>query len=120
MTISIYILFYILVIHWVCDFILQTDYMAINKSKSWKALLLHTCTYSIFMGCGMGVFLHSKEMVLFTGITLLAHTVTDAITSRISAMFWKQEKRWLFFVTIGADQILHYIQLILTYVLLNR
>jgi uncharacterized protein DUF3307 len=40
----------ILFIHFVADFIFQTDYMALNKSKNNLALVTHTIVYtSIFM-----------------------------------------------------------------------
>ena len=37
----------ILVIHWIADFVLQTDKEAKGKSKNWSDLLSHTYTYSL-------------------------------------------------------------------------
>ena len=42
----------ILFLHWVFDFVFQTDYMARNKSKSIKALASHVAIYSLLGGGG--------------------------------------------------------------------
>lgn len=93
-------------IHFVADFILQSDAMAKNKSKSNKWLLLHVAVYSIpFLWFGW----------LFTLVNGVAHFVTDFITSRItSKLHAKGEIHW-FFVVIGFDQAIHITTLILTY-----
>ena len=36
----------IIFIHWIADFVLQTDEMAKGKSKYWEPLLSHTIVYS--------------------------------------------------------------------------
>jgi len=36
----------ILFIHWIADFVFQTDEMAKGKSKNWKDLIAHTFIYS--------------------------------------------------------------------------
>lgn len=100
------ILIAILATHFIADFICQTDWMAVNKSVSWKALLIHTAVYSICF---------SYFGLLFVVITFLFHTATDAITSRITSKLWVANERHWFFVTIGADQLIHYITLFLTY-----
>lgn len=116
-------------IHFIADFLLQTDWMAVNKSKDWRALLAHTGVYSVcflpFYGVG------------FALVTFVLHTLTDAITSRVTSRLWffKREdgiwaqaeytqpkhgrtlvnpwspiegvRHW-FFVVIGADQLIHY------------
>jgi hypothetical protein len=58
-------------------------------------------------------------VVMFSGITFVAHTATDYVTSRINARLWEEKKVHWFFVSIGFDQFLHYTQLLLTYHLLN-
>lgn len=89
----------LLALHFLGDFILQSDWMAINKSKDWKALLCHTMLYSAcFVGYGAA----------FAIITCILHTLTDAITSRVTSYLWKKEARHWFFVVIGADQLIHY------------
>jgi len=93
-------------LHFVADFILQSDAMAKNKSKSSKWLLLHVVAYSIpFIFFGW----------LFALVNGAAHFVTDFITSRItSKLHAKGEIHW-FFVAIGLDQAIHLTTLVLTY-----
>ena len=96
----------LLAIHTLADFFLQTDWMAVNKSKNSDALLAHTAIYSAaFLYFGLA----------FVLVTWASHTVTDAITSRISSYFWRKEQRHWFFCTIGVDQFIHATTLLLTY-----
>jgi len=93
-----------MVLHFLADFVAQNDWMAINKSQSFKALGLHSLVYSFcFLGFGLGFMLWM----------LLTHLIIDGITSRVTSYYWKQEKRHEFFVVIGFDQLLHNLVLIL-------
>lgn len=120
----------LLAVHFVADFLLQSDWMALNKSKRWDALTLHVAVYAAcFLPFG----------IVFALVTFTAHFVQDAITSRINARFWFFDmampvhwpsrrdpngpavphyaalggNRHWFFVGIGADQLLHYVQLVM-------
>lgn len=105
------VLFALLSIHFVADFVLQNDWMAINKSKRWDALTVHVGIYAAcFFWFG----------VQFMALTFIAHFVQDAITSRITARLWQAEQRHWFFVVIGFDQLLHAGQLFLTLWLVTR
>lgn len=96
-------------LHFVSDFILQSDKMAKIKSKSNKWLLLHVVAYSIpFLIFGW----------FFALINCLAHFVIDYITSRITSKLYADGKVHWFFVVIGFDQALHLTTLIVTYKLL--
>ena len=92
-------------VHWIADFIFQTDKMAINKSTSWKWLSSHIAAYTTFL------LIFGWQFALINGA---AHFVTDAITSRITSCLWKKGDRHNFFVVIGADQALHLTVLLLT------
>lgn len=107
LTLQLICILIILVVHFVADFVLQSHWMAINKSKSWKALLTHTAIYS----CIWIVIIPNWKFIL---ITFISHTLIDAITSRINTKLWKEGKIHQFFVMIGFDQLLHYTQLFLT------
>lgn len=143
-------IFLILIVHWIADFVLQTDKQARGKSKNWSDLLNHTFTYSLVFGIVMlfllsitkpniGIYLPS----IFFSITLICHTITDYFTSRLNSKLWYQATFWqnsfnkekygeaycnsmtgkythYFFVSVGFDQILHYVQLFLTYYLLKQ
>lgn len=121
----------LLTTHFIADFLFQTDWMALNKSKNWRALLWHTLVYSYcFLWCGLA----------FAIATLILHIITDAVTSRITSKLWfidlkprigvtcrdpftmlaslKPTRHW-FFVVIGLDQLIHGITLVLTWRLLN-
>jgi len=92
-------------IHFVSDFLLQTDYMAINKSTNNQVLLLHCGVYSIpFLIFGL-------DYALLAG---MLHFIVDFITARMTTYFWSKEQRHWFFVTIGCDQAIHMTCLILT------
>lgn len=107
----------ILMTHFVADFLLQTDWMALNKSKRWDALALHATVYS-------ACFLWCPHRAVFVGVTWVTHFLTDALTSRITSALWflpqvgqgmrpewiqvevKATRHW-FFVMIGFDQLIH-------------
>lgn len=126
----------IIFIHWVADFIFQAEEWATNKSKSFKALVKHTAMYSFiwylvifgFAICGNHFNGPSIEelgwtpwMITFPLITFVFHTLTDYFTSKIvSRKFANQEygspiPNFGAFTVIGFDQVLHYVQLFLTY-----
>lgn len=124
--IDLKIVLLILFIHWIADFVLQTDWQAKNKSKRMDALLIHAWAYSI-LWLLPAVFLLKKTDVamnavisawLFVIITFICHAVTDYFTSRLNAKLWSEGKVHLFFVSVGFDQFLHFTQLFLTYKLL--
>ena len=126
----------LLATHFVGDFILQSDWMALNKSKNLRALVAHVLIYSLcFLPFG----------VIFAMITFLTHLITDAATSQITSKLWFIEldeqydtgrrdgvyfarhearvfgdRRHWFFVAIGADQLIHYITLGATYTWLMK
>jgi hypothetical protein len=117
-------IFTILIIHWIADFLCQTDKMAQGKSKNWGDLLRHTFTYSMIFGFFMCFILPVESNIflptLFFLITFVAHTITDYFTSRLNSKLWAEGKVHWFFVSIGFDQILHYIQLFSTYQILTK
>lgn len=133
--IKIWIVLAILFIHWMADFIFQSDWQAKNKSKSNKALFEHITAYcsiwsiAIVLYTGYDLFAHyyhpihgyiwMLNLVLFLVITFACHFVTDYFTSRLNSKLWAAGKVHEFFVSVGFDQLLHFTQLFLTYYLLN-
>ena len=125
-SIKITTLFFILFTHWVADFIVQTDWQAKNKSTNNRALFFHVLTYSSTMT--LSLFLldfdwlekaqYTLNCWLFLFITFGAHFITDYFTSRLNTYLYSKNQIHWFFVSIGFDQILHYVQLIFTYLLL--
>jgi hypothetical protein len=124
-----YVTFYIIVaalaIHFIADFIFQSDKMAKGKSKDNRVLFEHCWLYSIivstmgfvfiypisfygvFENYKFGSFIPTLFLVYLTG----THFGTDWITSRISSKLYSQGKIHLFFVVIGLDQLIHFITL---------
>jgi len=124
-------IFTIIIFHWIGDFVLQTDKQAKGKSKNWIDLLGHTLTYSsvwVFTSCilfGINLthvpyYVYVYLSFLFGGITFICHTITDYFTSRLNAKLWATGDVHNFFVSVGFDQVLHYIQLFTTYYLLTN
>lgn len=122
MTISLLTAIHLLFAHWVADFLCQTHYMSINKSKSNSVLLLHTGVYAVVMTflCVFVLEASIKGLLIFGGITFIAHTITDYFTSRLNSKLWAEGNVHWFFVSIGFDQFLHFLQLFITfYYILN-
>jgi len=110
--ISLTVIATILLMHWVADFVCQTDKMARNKSKSLKWLTIHALTYIlIFTPLWIGGYVPFA----WIAINFVAHWYTDFVTSRISSHFYKEGKIHQFFVVVGADQVIHYMTLFFTY-----
>lgn len=116
---------FIILFHWINDFVLQDESWANNKSKSLKALLKHTATYSLMWLLPVWIFTNSFiGASLFVIITFLFHTITDYFTSKVVAKRFQKNyfgspiPNFGAFSIIGFDQLLHYTQLILTWYLI--
>ena len=73
----------LLILHFISDFILQSDWMAQNKSNSNKVLGLHVLTYSIpFLLIGP----------TFAVVNGIFHFITDYVTSRITKRLWAKKR----------------------------
>ena len=98
--------------HFIGDFILQSDYHAQGKSKNSWILAQHVAMYSIpFIALGLFIPI-SIAWIVFNAI---AHFSTDFVTSRITSKLWAEKKVHWFFVTIGADQSIHFTTLFASY-----
>lgn len=120
----------ILAIHYFADFIMQDNWMAQNKWKNNNALLCHTSIYTgIWFLCGIIYVLFNLNeytpwhLTYFMLITFTFHTIQDWITSKIThelSITASINRNWHnFFVVVGFDQLLHYVQLFLTFKLLK-
>lgn len=124
----------IMVAHWVSDFVLQTHWMATNKSRDWKAMLSHVTVYTgsmMFLVLSLGFMLApfaaandlTNAVILVLSPTVYVawillngflHLVTDIITSRYTSRLWAKADYHNFFVMVGFDQLIHYTCLFVT------
>ena len=106
----------ILVIHYLGDFVLQTHEQSQRKSTEVKWLLYHTGSYSlVWLLAAWGFYSSFSAAFVFSVITFAAHTATDWASSRIGKPFWDKQDFHNGFAVIGFDQVLHYVQLLLTH-----
>jgi hypothetical protein len=107
-------------LHFLADFIMQSDRVAQAKSTSNVALSEHVLTYQLpFLVMVPFVFESLMVGVAWVWINTLAHWVTDYFTSRLCSKLWGQGERHNFFVVIGFDQAIHLTTLITTYIMLS-
>lgn len=121
--ISLYTIITFVFCHWFFDFFLQTEEQAKGKSTDNVALLEHVRTY--WWGLVCMVLLnypkfHNWSIFYFVAINAVAHFFTDWVTSRATSLLYKEERYHDFFVTVGADQFLHYVTLFGTFVWLSN
>lgn len=92
-------------LHFIADFLLQSDETAQNKSEDMWVLTKHVLVYSLpFLYFGF----------LYAGINAILHWCVDLFSSMLTKHFHERGKRREFFITIGADQAIHMTCLIVT------
>lgn len=85
-------------VHWLADFVLQTDKQATQKSSSNYWLAKHVAVYTVcLMPFG----------ILFALSNGALHFCIDWMTSRAARELLRQERRKAFFIVIGWDQAVH-------------
>lgn len=92
-------------LHFLSDFVLQSDKMALNKSSDFKYLSLHCLVYSL------PFVLISWKFAFVNGVL---HLIVDFFSSKYTAYLWREEKTHWFFAVIGFDQSIHLSCLIIT------
>lgn len=113
----------ILVCHFIGDFILQSDDMAINKSTSNGWLTKHVVMYCFPLTIFYMVLLSTNAItplayILVLTLNFIFHWSTDYVTSRVASKFYKDGERGKFFKTIGFDQLIHGVTLFTLHVIL--
>lgn len=115
------VLVYLMCTHFWGDFVMQTHWMATNKSKSIKALSAHVGVYTGFiavfaLSVALGGYMTILGAGAFIAINSVLHFMTDFCTSRITSRYWSQGKLHEFFVVVGLDQLLHFVFLFISLV----
>ena len=98
----------ILAIHWIGDFVLQTDWQAKNKSKNNQALIAHVSGYTIVLLVYGLIFLPVEIAYPWALTNGVIHFAVDYVTSRVNTYLWNKGKIHEFFVSVGFDQLIHY------------
>tara|TARA_B100001175_G_scaffold257846_1_gene226260 strand:- start:123 stop:476 length:354 start_codon:yes stop_codon:yes gene_type:complete len=107
----------IIIAHWIGDFLLQNEKMALGKSSSNKLLTIHVAIWTttlavITIPLGLPVV-----WVLLMGVL---HWIQDYITSRLNGYYAKIKNNEMFWNMIGTDQMLHYVIMFLSLHLWTR
>lgn len=106
-------------LHFLADFVMQSDRVALAKSTSNEALSEHVLTYQLpFLAASFFMFDNILIGVAWVWVNTLLHWVTDYVTSRVASKLWASGDRHYFFVVIGLDQAIHLTTLIVTCIVL--
>ncbi len=111
--------FGLLLTHFMGDFVLQSHWMASNKSKRLDALALHIVTYTALLAFAAAIiFGLSVATISFVFVNGVLHFAVDGFTSRVTSRLWQQQRWHDFFVVVGMDQLMHQATLAGTMVLI--
>lgn len=94
-------------LHFVADFMLQSDVVSKNKSKSNNILLYHVLLYGAPFALVFGI----KYAILNSFL----HFIVDWNSSRATSKLWADKQVHWFFVVIGLDQAIHMTCLVASY-----
>jgi hypothetical protein len=97
----------IFLIHFVADFCLQTEWMALGKSKYWSPLLAHIATYTAVCLLISPLFLPFWVAILWSVTNGLCHLVVDYFSSRAMRRAREAGNNSRFFLLLGFDQLCH-------------
>ena len=111
----------LLIVHYIADFFVQTQYQAENKSKSTTQLSIHVFTYTLFfVPCIIYTLFKNhlnndpmEPIIFFVGLSsiYITHWITDYFTSKVSAQYFKENNIRAGFQVVGFDQLIHYLSL---------
>ena len=117
---TILTIIFILISHFIADFIFQTNNMAENKSSSNIWLSKHIVSYTTVLFLSMAFFnfmfldFSYYSIIVFSLVNGAIHFIVDYITSRATKRLYEENRMHDFFVVIGLDQLIHNITLLLS------
>lgn len=85
--------------------------MAVNKSKSFKALFWHIVVYTVVL-LSLSILILGISGILYAVTNGFLHLCIDFFTSRLTSKLYAAGRRHDFFVVLGLDQFLHVVILI--------
>lgn len=112
---------WLIISHFIADFLFQTRKMGENKSRSLLWLSAHILVYTaVLCVCTFAAdsIYHfevgTEKLFLFVLANGYLHLITDFFSSKASSYFYKKNNLGLFWWTIGLDQMIHGICLLAT------
>lgn len=117
MTEFIVLVSMLLITHFVGDYLLQNREVAENKHKDIYYLIEHVVFYTIIL-CMASVTIYYSPLLPGVGVLMLVwwavfngilHFFVDGFTSRLTHQFYVEKKYKLFWITVGSDQLAHYL-----------
>lgn len=106
---------WVLFAHYIADFPCQTRWMANNKSISVWALTSHVSVYTSILFLFMLWIVQPWNAFYYALGNGVIHWAVDYCTSKLSRLFYLEKNEKAFWSTIGFDQFLHAVSLIITY-----
>jgi hypothetical protein len=107
----------LLFIHWVGDYLFQSNEMAAKKFQSYRWLTFHVLVYSVVLLAGVLLLIPFNVVPIdripaFVGLNAALHWATDFMTSRLANRV--ADTPSLFYPIVGFDQFLHSVALLST------
>lgn len=95
--------------HFTCDFMLQSDWMALNKGKpgaqGYKALMSHTVVHAA--GTLLVVLIFAPALWWLALVDLIVHSIVDRFKGVLTLNKGWKTKDTMFWWAFGVDQELH-------------
>jgi hypothetical protein len=95
--------------HFVCDFILQSDWMALSKGKAgregYKALFSHTFIHAA--GTLIIALIYAPNLWWLAFVDLVVHSIVDRLKGIVTLKQGWKTNDTMFWWAFGADQELH-------------
>ena len=101
------IILYVLVCHWIADFLFQNQWMYEEKRRDPNALMMHVCTYTLIVTTMLFWLIPSfTALTVFVLVVLVGHYVIDSISVIIVHKLEILGRFHTIYAIIGLDQIL--------------
>jgi hypothetical protein len=105
-------MFYLIIIfciHFLADFCMQTEWMALGKSKEMAPLLAHIGTYTLILLLFSSLFMTGPMAIIWSISNGICHMWVDYFSSRAMRRARESGQERKFFMILGLDQMLHYV-----------
>lgn len=94
-------------IHFVGDFLLQTEWMVNGKSTAWQPLLAHAAVYTLTLLFFSSLVMPFPLAIAWSFLNGACHLTVDFFTSKLMKSARENGNTSLFFKILGLDQLLH-------------